>query len=223
MAFFTRYFPHNIFPLITKPQKKGFTLIELLMVISIIALITAVVVFNQSDFADNISLTNTANEIELQIREAQVYGISVREFVPTSNEFYIAYGASFNLNNAGSSNNSFIYFADRNPLNGVYNTPTTCVADGTTECLSRVRLQRGNIISNICVIQSTGSEVCAPTLGRFDVTFLRPNPNAKIIFYNGSGGQVTYPNHRGVRIELRSPKNRTISVYVYSTGQVSIQ
>ena len=61
---------------IKHPVSKGFTLIELLISMGIIALLTGVVVFNQSDFSDQLALSNLTNEIDIQIREAQTYGIS---------------------------------------------------------------------------------------------------------------------------------------------------
>jgi prepilin-type N-terminal cleavage/methylation domain-containing protein len=208
----------------TLVSRKGFTLIELLVVISIIGLITAVIVFNQSDFADRLSLTNTVNDIELQIREAQVYGIGVREFQPSTNEFSVAYGVSFNLNNSGSSNNSYFYFADREPQNGVHNSPTSCTPNGTAECLGRLYFSRGNIISRLCAVSASGSEACSPGVGRIDVTFVRPNPSARIVFFNNSGTQtLPFSDTRAARIEVRSPKGKLQSVYIYTTGQIAIQ
>jgi prepilin-type N-terminal cleavage/methylation domain-containing protein len=206
-----------------KKRGKGFTLIELLVVMSLIGLITSIVIFNQSSFSDRLALSNAVNDIELTIREAQVYGIGVREFIPTSNEFSVSYGVSINLNNSGSSNNSYIYFADRSPTNGFYNTPTTCVADGSSECIQRLYLNRGNVITTVCAIPSSGPEQCSPGVGRIDITFIRPNPNAQIVFFNNSGTQINFVNPIGARIEILSPKGSRQSVVVYRSGQIAIQ
>jgi prepilin-type N-terminal cleavage/methylation domain-containing protein len=209
---------------INRTQKtQGFTLIELLIVISIIGIITGIVVFNQSGFADQISLSNTASEIDTIVREAQVYGVGVREFAPNTSEFALAYGASFNLGLSGSSNTSFIQFADRGTRNGAYDTPTTCQPGTTSECLGRYNLTRGNTITKLCVIQAAGNEQCSPQISRIDVTYVRPNPDARLVFYNSGGSQVTFPNHRGMRVELTSPQGRIVNLYVYRTGQIAIQ
>ncbi len=197
----------------------GFTLIELMISVSIIGLITAIVVFNQGDLSDQISLNNVVNEIDLQVREAQVYGISVRERTPSSGDFDISYGVDFNISGINNPTNTAFYtFADRGVKNGYFDTFGTCSTAG--ECIFRHPVSRGNIISQLCVITSTGSETCG--LGRVAITFVRPSPSAKIVFFNSSGSLVTYSGHRGVRITLTSPKGKTKSIVVYTTGQVSI-
>jgi len=204
---------------------KGFTLIELLISISIIALLTGVVVFNQSDFADKLALTNLTSEISLQIREAQTYGISVREFAPGTNNFNVAYGVSFNLGNAGSSNTSFYSFADLLPQNGYFDTPTLCQPGPSSECLSRYNLVRGNTLTDTCVIQVSGDTTCRAGIGRIDIVFVRPNPTAKITLFNNAGSVVnsSYPGFRGVKLEFTSPQGKKQDIIVYGTGQISIQ
>lgn len=204
-------------------KSRAFTLIELLISLAIIALITGAVVFNQSDYSDRLSLSNAANDMVLDIRQAQIYGVSVREFAPGTSEFNLAYGISFNIGNPGSSNTSYILFADRAPSNGYYDTPLTCLPGALSECLDRSTLTRGNTITNLCVVKNDNSTQCAPSPGRIDITFLRPNPNANIIFFNNAGNQVSFGNYKGAKIELTSPHGLKKYVYIYTTGQVSIQ
>jgi prepilin-type N-terminal cleavage/methylation domain-containing protein len=210
----------------------GFTIIELLVSISIIGVITAIVVFNQGDFSDRVSLNNVANEIDLQIREAQVYGTSVREYKPSTSEFNVAYGVHFNLGNTGSSNSSFISFVDRSPQDGLYGTPTLACTPFTApspECVSRYNLTRNNTITDLCVIKDTGDSTTAcyktALIGRIDITFVRPNPNAVINFFknDGTSANSLYSNFLGAKIELTSPKSNKQYIYIYTTGQISIQ
>jgi prepilin-type N-terminal cleavage/methylation domain-containing protein len=209
--------------------KAGFTLLELIVSISIIAFITAIVVFNQGDLSDQISLGNVANNIELQIRQAQIYGISVKESTVGSNQFGYAYGVAFNLNVSGGATGptSYISFSDVN-ANGAFNQGanwTTCA--GVSECVRIDNIARGNYILKFCVIDSNSIVQCTPTptIGRVDITFLRPNPAAKINLRNTSGADVntSFSNFSGARIVLQSPKGSQKTISVYATGQISVQ
>ena len=59
-------------------MKAGFTLIELLVSIAIFIIITSVAVWNNSQFNSTILLTDLGYEIALSVRQAQVYGITVK-------------------------------------------------------------------------------------------------------------------------------------------------
>lgn len=201
-------------------SNRGFTLIELLVSIAIIGIITGLVVFNHNDLTDEISVSNVANDISLQVRTAQVYGISVRELKPSSNQFFIAYGEDFNIANTGF----FYAFADGGTggtQNGYYDTPASCVL-GSSECLSQNYLTRGNTLFALCEIPATGSEVCSPTVSRIDVSFLRPDPSALFTFFNAGGSIVSYPSAIGADIQVKSPKGLIKHVYIYKTGQISV-
>jgi len=201
----------------------GFTLVELLVSVSIIGIITSVVVFNQQDFTDQVSLTNTTSEISLQVREAQTYGVSVREFNTGTAEFNLGYGVSFNLNNSpGSSNSSYIYFADRpgTDNNGIFDTPGFCFPGSGSECLNRLFLSRGNTITALCAYLSDNT---CRTVARMDITFFRPYPNARVIFFNNGGFIVPFPTAKGGKIEVTTPTGKVQNVVVYTTGQIAIE
>lgn len=202
----------------------GFSLPEILVSIAIMAFIATTVIYNQGDFNDRIALGGSASDVELQIREAQVYGISVREFQPGTSEFDSSYGIHFNLSGSGS-NNSFLFFADRGTKNKIYDGTIACLTGGANECIRRFTLSRNNIISDICVILSTGVNQCysGGFISRFDAVFIRPSPSANIAFFNTSGTQIFFPNHQGAKIVIRSPKGSTKEVILYASGQISIQ
>ena len=55
------------------------------------------------------------------------------------------------------------------------------------------------------------------------MTFLRPYPNARLVFFDSSGSQVTFAGTQAAKIELTSPSGKKQYVLVYVTGQVSVQ
>jgi type II secretory pathway pseudopilin PulG len=197
----------------------GFTLAELLVSVFIIVIITSVVAFNQKDFTDQIALSNSASEIELDLRQAQTYGISVKELTPGIGDFDIAYGMRFDIISSGS-NTSYISFADKGVKNGRY--------DGSSELIDVNTITKGNKINRLCAIDSGWNYVCTGNftynVQRIDVTYKRPNPNAIFVFYNTGGNVITgFLNHRGAAIELVSPKGITKTVHLFVTGEISIQ
>jgi len=202
-------------------KEKGFSIIEMLISIAIISLIMAVVVLNQGDFTDQFSLTTTANDLEMQIRQAQVFGVSVREFSPASGEFTSAYGVSVNTVNSDYQS-VYIAFADRGVKNGTYDGDISCAVGGLSECVKKVTLTRGIKINQVCALKSNSQADCAPIVGRADITFNRPDPAANFVLFNSAGNQNNIANVIGVRIELISPKGKLKSVTVYTTGQISV-
>jgi len=201
-----------------KKNGAGFTIMELTVSVVIIALITAIVVYNQGDFSDQVALSNNVHEIEILVREAQVYGISVRESSPSSGVFSLAYGVDFNLL-SGGGNNFIISFIDTDQ-NGYFTQTGQMCQPGVNECQIRYNITRNNTISSLNAIQS--NDVLAP-VSRIAFTYLRPNPAARFKFYNSGASEVTYPGHKGARITFLSPKGKTQNIYIYTTGEVQIQ
>lgn len=162
-----------------KNQQHGFTLVELLVTITIFTILTGVVLFSQSKFNSSVLLTNLAYDTALTIRQAQNYGINVKEFTGGSGGKFLPYGVHFDKK---ESSKSFILFADLNYVEGVLTlTPYDGVlgsCDGRVGCVNRYNIPGGNKISDICVVQS-GSETCTP-VDVLDILFQRPNPDARI-------------------------------------------
>jgi prepilin-type N-terminal cleavage/methylation domain-containing protein len=203
-------------------NQKGFSIVEMLVTIAIISLILGVVIFNQGDFTDQFNLSTTASDLELQIRQAQVFGVSVREFTPASNEFNSAYGVSLS-DLTPNSKSYYISFADRGTKNGIYDGDSTCPIGGSSECLSKIVLTRGIQINQICALMGNSQSQCAPSIGRADITFNRPDPSAHIATFNSAGNQNNLDGLIGVRIDLISTGGKIKSVFVYTSGQIATQ
>src|SRR5690349_3018843 len=101
---------------------RGFTLIELLVVSAIIILITGTILFRQQGFSSATLLRSLSYSIALSVRQAQTYGISVRESATGSGTFAAGYGAYFSNNGCGlGTANRYSLFSDNN-ANGVYDS-----------------------------------------------------------------------------------------------------
>ena len=169
-----------------KKFQKGFTLVELLVTISIFVVLTGIVLFNQSRFNSTILLTNLAYDTALTIRQAQTYGINIKEFDTNGTAgagHFVPYGVHFD-----KGAKSFILFADIDS-NGLYDgskdfcSPSYSVSiPGSNDgCVSRYNITRGNYIKDICKVE-TASSTCPSGTSQtsIDVTFVRPNPDAHI-------------------------------------------
>ncbi len=162
-----------------KNKRGGFTLVELLVTITIFVILTGVVLFSQAKFNGTILLTNLAYDTALTIRQAQTYGINIKNFVNDSGNNFVPYGVHFDLKEG--NNKSFILFADLDE-NGVFEgDPTSCnPADG---CVYRYSIKRGNYIEKLYINDAANPgqfiEVPEPDYS-LDLVFTRPNPDAKI-------------------------------------------
>ncbi len=203
-----------------KEKQKGFTIVELLVTLGIMVTITSVVLSNQSVYTDGAALSNLAEEMSITLSQAQSYGIAVKELTPGSSDFSSAYGITASLLASGSSQ-AYLFFADRNS-NQAYDGSWDCAVGGASECLERVDFTHSNYIEEICVVRTNGVDQCN-VASRVDISFLRPNTEAQITFYNSSGNLYDPPNLKGVRIVLMSPAGRSNSVVVYSSGQISTE
>jgi len=198
----------------------GFSITELLVSLGIVLVLLSLVAFNQQKYTDTSALVSLADEFSLTVTQAQAYGVAVKERAPGSADFSASYGISLSLLGSGS-NIAYLFFSDRN-VNKYYDGAWDCPVGGTSECLEKANISRGNYIDSICVVRTNGADQCN-TVSRVDISFVRPDTEAQLVFFN-NGGQVTVPqNMKGVRIVFKSPSNVTRSVVVYQTGQISVQ
>ena len=196
---------------------KGFTLIELLAVTAILTIITSIVIVNNGRFGGVILLENLAYDIALSIREAQVYGISVRQF--GSGNFDVGYGMHF----LTSSPTTYVLFADAIERNGLYDG---CPTKASCELVESTDIQRGYFIAGLCVPAGKSAKDCLKTskVLRVDILFKRPEPDACISREGVSAVTGNYSctgAKESARIILESPRGVQMSVVVEATGQIS--
>ncbi len=183
-------------------QSRGFSLIELIVAVSIFAFISTVVLANNNKFNSSVLLGSLAYDIALSVREAQVFGLSVRQF---SDNFQVGYGVRF------LPNSTYLFFVDTN-TNQTYDVGTDAVIDTFS-------LSRGHTIQSFCGVTVGGTERCSNSstpISHLDVVFLRPNPDALI----SSNEPGIYS--RGI-ITVASQGGETRTINIASTGQISVQ
>lgn len=207
-------------------MNRGFTLVELLVTISIFVILTGVVIFSQANFNNTILLTNLSYDTALTIRQAQTYGVNIKNFTVGTTGNFVPYGVHFDQ----SADKSFILFADLETVidqgpDGIFDGPNeTCLSDYNNDevkdgCVNRYNITRGNHIARLCVGTETSTD-CDITPKTLDITFVRPSPEAKIIAeVNGVKG-VEY---NWAKIELGNSDDSNIrTVLVQANGLIEI-
>jgi prepilin-type N-terminal cleavage/methylation domain-containing protein len=189
-----------------KDMNRGFTIIELIVTSSIMLVITSIVLVNHTAFGGNILVGALAYDVGLSVRQAQVFGLSVREFGVGTGAFDVGYGVHFDVNNSSS----YQIFAD------VDKNKTYDISDGIEEVFS---IGQGFSIARICGTTPASIELCSNTdnISTLDITFIRPDPDA---FIRIDGNAAT--EYQSARIVVRSPQGNEREVIVESTGQISI-
>ncbi len=188
--------------------RRAFSLIELLVVVSIFSFISVVILANHSKFNTNVLLDSLAYNSALSVRQAQVYGISVRQSAALPGEFQIGYGVHFQK----STPSQYILFADLNKNKKYDGTPTDSIVETYV-------IGRGHHIKQFCAHTTTTpncSDDASAPINYLDITFLRPVPDAS--FTTDKTG-ITYSR---ATFTLASAGDTTRTVSVATTGEVSV-
>ncbi len=212
----------NLNKLAKKIKNKGFTLIEMIVATGIIAVVLATVLASYPKMTDTINLQRGVQLLALNIRRAQVYGITVKEN-PTGSGEFPAYGIHFDFDDAGLSNKAYILFADSFPSAvPPEETPGNSQYDpGLGENLATEQVPSPGYIFQLCSNQKTGDTADCPAncnLKKMDIVFRRPAPD---IYLSGSPPVVTGCND--VEIRIKSPRGFQKQVVIWRTGQISVE
>jgi len=199
----------------------GFTYVELIIVLSISALMSAIVLFNYGKFQAAVDIKVLANDIALQIVQAQKDSINGK--LPTSSQaqpsspsvWKPSYGVYFD--SSSGNNKTFNYFIDSE--NTLYTTSgSNCnniIPPGQT--ISLITIPKGSYIkSMIGVDSSTGTT----PINKLSILFKRPNASA--LFCSDSSAK-TYSS--GIDITVQSGENSSThaDILIYPSGRVQIQ
>lgn len=189
-----------------KQKHKGFTLVEMLISVGIFAAISAIILANYPEFRSRSSLDNLTAQIAIIFREAQVYGISVRE--EGNSDFNIGYGVHVDI----EDNTELIIFADKDK--------DFLFDDDTDSVLETFELKGGETIGELCAPSCVGDETQQPVLAdSVTAVFIRPNPDAYF--------SVNDTYDAGLPSFSLKVLNRSGSywryVEVYTTGQISVR
>ncbi len=176
-----------------------------MVTVGIVVLVTGVALVRYGSFNNAVILRSQAFELALDIREAQLAGVSVRPEEGASlsdpSEFRRAYGIYFNIGNTGGNANAYQLF--QTSTNNTYDTGEA-VGD---PFLIDPRFQITNIETN------SGCNTTAAS-----VVFRRPNFNA-IMWANG----CTTPT--SLRISLAGTQDASVTrtVVVYESGLITVE
>jgi prepilin-type N-terminal cleavage/methylation domain-containing protein len=190
-----------------KNTPKGFSLLEMMAVLGIFGIISSIVMFNYGKFTSETVLTNMAYEIALSIREAQIYGVSVRGGESVS--FDAPYGIYIppTTNNL----NQYILFKDDNEDDNI--DTSTCL--GSLECVTPYTIQRNIFIESVKLKLGNSGGNCPEISDGFSILFKRPNPEP---FFSDNRAISQ------VEIKLRSRDNTAFRyVIIANNGQISVQ
>lgn len=202
-------------------HNQGFTVLEMIVVLSIVGLISGVILFNYRLFTQRLALSAAAQEVSVAIRQAQAYGLSVKQTAQGSGEFDKAYGIAFDVSNGGNPK-SYYLFVDKNS-NGYYDGDDTC--NPLSECVKKELILNAASISGFC--GTDASNTPTPTCPfvsakKMTVTFKRPNRDAFIYFFDSLNNR-TGPYNMGQVKFVTPASGPESSVKVELSGQISTQ
>lgn len=190
-----------------------------MVVVVIITVMTSVLLLQQKKFDSSTLLRSLAYSIALTVRQAQVYGTSVRQFNASDTTFSYNYGVFFFSGSEGASN--YYLFADggggapKDNCRAGGTTTGTCSTNSGTEDVQQFKLGPGYTIVKFCGIAASGSQTCTPNISWLTIYFKRPNTDA--FFASSAGG--TYSS---AYIQISGPGGDTRSITVTSTGQIAV-
>jgi len=182
-------------------------------------ILTSVFLLRQSRFNSSTLLRSLAYSVGLSVRQAQVYGTSIRESATGAFDAGTA-AKAYGLYFSSGSTNSYSLFADLNN-NGAYDA---------NEVVQAFTINQGYALSKFCGTTTLGVTQCwiasdpgNSTLTYLTILFKRPNPDS--CFATNLNTAVCQtgatPAYSSGYVQLQSGSD-TRSVTVTLTGQISV-
>lgn len=204
-------------------KNSGFTLVELLITISMFVIVTGVVLVNSNRFDSTVLLENFAYDVALTIKQAQSYGVNVRE--SSTGLFGSAYGVYFNIADVPAGRTNFVLFNDvsnggsglpdqiYNNADGIKSCPTE-----NPECVQKYSMTKGTYIADNGLCVGSDADHCY-SVNQLSILFIRPSQNALIYKDNGHSSA----GNDYAKIILSAANGATSTVVITSVGQIYVK
>lgn len=197
------------------------------MVLAIVSIMTAIILFNLPQMKGGLSIDVVAQEVAIYVRGAQVYSRATRGFDTSSadnQDNFRSWGIHFD-----NGQSSFFLWADRNG-SVVPSDPNSTAdysydpSDGTNQNdgvpIETYNLPAGYDIDGLYVQHSSVTGDDTKTVGKIDIVFKKPDPEANFSFDNDQSGDGVY----NACIKLTSPnKAQSRYIRVSNNGQILVQ
>ena len=189
-------------------KERGFTVVELLVVSTIIIVLGSLALAGHGRFSDGVVLSNLAHDVSLSIRQAQSYGLNVQR-----DEAGASYDVSYGIRFDSATPQEYVLFIDR-----------TRLGDGVDfdAVFETFELAPGYRILDVCATTNTAATRCfssggASQIGRMDIVFDRPNPDANF------STDLVADSYVNATITLSGPRGATRDIEVLPTGFINVQ
>lgn len=200
-------------------MNRGFTLIEMIICLAIFVVITSVVMAKFGNYNRENQVRDTAYDMALTMRQAQTYGLSVRNagqagVTDFSKPFGLAFSSSSSYPcgvSAPSPTTGFSMFVDSDPVGSPNGICTSIDQD--------IRFFRYLHASQQLVCAGSGPTTCS-TVDNLSVSFKRPDPDATICTQASGTASCGYGY---AEIRLVGADMSTSTVVVRKTGQISVR
>jgi len=189
--------------------------------------VSSVILFDTGRFNSSVLLRGLAYQVGLSLREAQLFGVAVKETGVGTNDFSSAYGVYFPSSLIGVRGGSYPLFIDLN-ANGVYD-------DGVSSVIENYTLQNYFIVASICGVANGAMQcvgICPTVLPNgvgactsnalewLVVSFHRPDPDAILKGMTTFGTTVLFAS---AIVTVESTAGSTRAVSISSTGQIVVE